>query len=88
MWLDNARTLTLSEQPPPGLTCDQLGKIVVPVTVARGELTRVFYKLIAETAARCIPGSKLVVLANDRHLAPLQDTAGFTWALLGFLANE
>ena len=85
--LDNARTLPLqlTAPPPPQITCDQLGQIKMPVTIARGDSTRPFYRIAADAANRCIPGSKLVVIPNGRHVTPAQNPSGFNQALLGFL---
>ena len=87
MFTDNARTipLELAAPPPPTITCVQLGQIRVPVAIVRGELTRPYFRIIADTASRCIPGSRLVVLPKARHLAPAQDPSAFNEALLDFL---
>ena len=90
MLLDNARTLppSFAAPPPPAITCEQLGRIKVPTTVAVGELTRPFYKIAAGAVARCIPGAKLVVIAQGRHAAPVQATSAFNEALLRFLTEK
>ncbi len=90
MLLDNARTLpiSLAAPPPPAITCEQLRQIKVPTTVAVGELTRPFYKIAAGAVARCIPGAKLVVIAQGRHAAPVQATSAFNDALLRFLSGN
>ena len=90
MLLDNARTLRVSSAapPPPAITCEQLGQIKVPTTVAVGELTRPFYKIAASSVTRCIPGAKLVVIPKGRHAAPVQATSEFNAALLRFLAGN
>ena len=85
--LDNARTLSLGPPPPPPITCAQLGQIAVPVAIARGELARPFYRIAAETAHRCIPGSRLIVIPGGGHLAPTDHTAAFNEALLSFLTT-
>ena len=87
--LDNARTvpLSLGASPPPPITCAQLGQIAVPVAIARGELTRPFYRIVAETAHRCILGSRLIVIPGGGHLAPANHTAAFNEALLSFLTT-
>ncbi len=90
MLLDNARTLPISfaAPPPPAITCEQLGRIKVPTTVAVGELTRPFYKIAAGSVARCIPGAKLVVIPKGRHAAAVQATAEFNEVLLRFLSGN
>jgi pimeloyl-ACP methyl ester carboxylesterase len=83
--LDNARTLRLSAPPPPPITCAQLGQIRVPVGIARGELARPFYRIAAETAHRCIPQSRLIVIRGGGHLIPAEQASAFNEALLSFL---
>ena len=87
--LDNARTLPLSlfAPPPPPITCAQLGQIAVPVAIARGELARPFYRIAAETAHRCIPGSRLMVIPGGGHLALAEHASAFNEALLRFLTT-
>jgi pimeloyl-ACP methyl ester carboxylesterase len=86
LWLlDNAPTLRLSAPPPPQITCAQLGQIAVPVAIARGELARPFYRIAAETAHRCIPRSRLILIPGGGHLAPADHAAAFNEALLSFL---
>lgn len=84
---DNARTLPLqlNAPAPPTITCAQLGDIHAPVAVARGTLTRPFFRIAADTANRCMPGSRLVLLNDGRHLAPLQMPTQFTAAVSAFL---
>jgi len=88
--LDNARMLPLlfAAPPPPAITCAQLGQIKVPVTIARGEQTRPFWRITAETASRCIPGSRLIIIPKARHLGLWQDPSSFSEALLGFLQTN
>ncbi len=88
MYRDNARTLSLAAPPPPPLTCEQLGRLAKPVTVARGEMTRPFYRITAEAVSRCIPGAKLVIVPEGRHLAMIQQVPAFNKVLLEFLSQE
>jgi pimeloyl-ACP methyl ester carboxylesterase len=87
--IENGRILPLllAAPPPPVVTCAQLAQIGVPVAVARGELTRPFYRIIADAVNRCIPASLLITIPKARHLWPGQDPSGFNEALLGFLKN-
>jgi pimeloyl-ACP methyl ester carboxylesterase len=59
----------------------------VPVAVVKGELTRPFFRIAADTASRCIPGSRLIVIPNGRHNAPAEVPAAFNDALLRFLKD-
>ena len=90
MLLDNARTIPLlfAAPPPPAISCAQLGQIKVPVVIAKGELTRPSYRILADTASRCIPGSRLAVVSQGRHAAPSVSPAAFNEVLLGFLKNS
>jgi pimeloyl-ACP methyl ester carboxylesterase len=85
---DNARTLPLeffdSEAAPP-MGCEQLGRLRLPVAVARGELTRVSYRLMADAVADCIPGSRHLVVPGARHLWPVDEPRAFSEAVLSFV---
>ncbi|GJH28915.1 alpha/beta fold hydrolase [Caballeronia novacaledonica] len=87
---ENARTipLQLNAPPPPAITCTDLGRISQPVAIARGTSTRPFFRIAADTANRCIPGSSLVLLQGGRHLAPVEMPKEFNAALLGFLSRQ
>jgi len=88
--IENARVLPLmfAAPPPPLGTCAQLAQIKVPVAIALGDLTRPFYRVIAEAASRCIPGSLLIKIPQARHLWPTQDPSAFNEVLLGFLRSN
>jgi pimeloyl-ACP methyl ester carboxylesterase len=90
MQLENARTLALmfAAPPPPKITCEQLAQIKVPVAVVRGELTRPYFRIIADATSRCIPGSKRIVVPGARHLWPGQEPAAFSAAVRSFLASQ
>jgi pimeloyl-ACP methyl ester carboxylesterase len=81
-----ARFHSSSAPPPPALSCAQLGQIKVPVAIAKGELTRPSFRILADTASRCIPGSRLAV--QGRQTAPATSPAAFNEVLLGFLKNN
>lgn len=70
------------------LTCDQLEQIDMPVTVARGELTRPFWVISTDTAHSCIPGSQLVTIPGTRHLAPGENPSAFNEAVLSHLTGN
>lgn len=88
--LENARTLPLESAapPPPPIRCATLGALKVPTAVVRGALTRPFFRIIGDAAAHCIPGSRLIVVPNARHLWPAQEPAAFNRTLLDFLAGQ
>jgi pimeloyl-ACP methyl ester carboxylesterase len=87
--LDNARMLPLLfEAPaPPRITCEHLSRLTVPVTVALGGNSRTFYRVSAECAAKCIPGSRLITVPGVRHLWPVQDPRAFSQLALDILEN-
>ena len=66
--LDNGRTIPLlfAAPPPTPITCAQLGNIKVPVAVTKGQQARQSFRVIADTAARCIhrTGDNSVVSAR------------------------
>jgi pimeloyl-ACP methyl ester carboxylesterase len=83
--LDNARAMPLlfGAPPPPAITCEQLGQIKIPVAIVRGELTRASFRIIADTASRCIRGSQLIVVPKSGHLWPGQEPVAFNETPLG-----
>lgn len=87
---ENARTFPLifTAPPPPNLTAAQLGRIKFPVAVAKGEQTRPFLNILADTVHRCIPGAQKIVIPDATHAAPYQNPTSFNAALLGFLTRH
>ena len=87
--IDNARVLPLvfAAPPPPPVSCAELEQVKVRVAVARGELTRPFFRIIAQAVSRCIPGSSLITVPQARHLWPVQNPSAFNEVLLGFLKS-
>lgn len=88
--MDNARTIPLmfgAEAPPP-ISCAQLGRLGPRVAIARGELTRPFYRIIADAAAKCVAGGRLIVAANGRHMWPEVDAAAFNATVLEHLKGR
>lgn len=84
--LDSARVLPLAFAVPPAqISCAELGRITAPTLVVRGELTRLFYRLVAEAVGRCVPGARLAVAPRARHFWPVEDPAGFGRMLRDFL---
>lgn len=88
--LENGRTIPahFGAPPPAPITCAQLGTIKAPVAVTKGQQTRPFFLILADTTALCIPGSELLTIPNARHLAPYENPAAFNDALLAFLARQ
>jgi pimeloyl-ACP methyl ester carboxylesterase len=90
MHLDNGRTVALhfAAAPPPKVSCADLGQMKRPLAITAGELTRPFFKILAETAHNCVPGSQLILIPGARHAATTQNPAAFNNALLTFLASH
>lgn len=89
--IDNARTLPLEffdSDPAPPISCAELGQLKPVVAVARGELTRSSYRLMADAVAKCIGGSQHVVVLNGRHLWPADEPQAFSEAVLRFLKQQ
>lgn len=90
MHLANGRTVALhfAAAPPPKVSCADLGQMKRPLAITHGELTRPFFKILAETAHNCVPGSQLIPIPDARHAATSQNPAAFNTALLTFLAGH
>jgi len=90
MHIDNGRTIALhfAAARPPKITCADLGQLKVPLAITVGELTRPFFKILAETAHNCVPGSQLIQIPGARHAATSQNPAAFNNALLTFFTEH
>jgi len=87
MFVDNARVLSLSATPEVPIACEELGRIRVPVTITKGQLTKPQSRILADAAHRCIPQSQLVTIPNASHGAPTENPSAFNEALLAFLGR-
>jgi pimeloyl-ACP methyl ester carboxylesterase len=90
MHMANSRTapLHLSARSTPAISCADLGRLQPPLVLGTGDATRPYFRLLAETAQRCVPGSQLVVLPRARHDAPNEKPALFTEELMRFLGTH
>ena len=90
MFRDNARTLPLllAAPPSPALACATLGAVKAPTLAIDGEQTRRFFSLMSEVVVRCMPGSRLVTIAQATHPMFVQQPAAFNEVLLQFLARQ
>jgi pimeloyl-ACP methyl ester carboxylesterase len=77
--------LLFAGPPLPQVTCADLGRLGIPACVAVGEDSRVFYKITAEAASRCLPSAELITVPRARHLWPIQDPVAFSRLVLDFL---
>jgi pimeloyl-ACP methyl ester carboxylesterase len=86
MVLDNARTVPLAlSARPPAFSRAALGRITVPTLVVSGEQSPRSRILIDEIIAKCIPGSRLVMVPAASHLMSYQNATAFNTVLLEFL---
>ncbi|WP_230849995.1 alpha/beta fold hydrolase [Ralstonia solanacearum] len=88
IFLDNARTVPLmfGEAEPLSISRADLARINVPVVMARGKLSRPLYRIATDTAHGCIPTSRLVVIPNAMHAAPILMPTRFNQVLLDHFA--
>jgi pimeloyl-ACP methyl ester carboxylesterase len=89
MMLQNSRMLPLlfAAPPPPQITCEDLRRLEMPVTIALGAASRAFYNIAARSASGCIPHARLVVVPGARHMWPIQETRAFSQLVLDFLLD-
>ncbi len=90
MHLDNSRTVVLhfTAPPAPNISCTDLGRFKPPLAITTGEHTRPFFRTLAETTHRCVPGSQLIEIPDARHAATTQNPAAFNEAMMAFLASH
>lgn len=91
--LDNARTLAPAFATPPGATataasCDTLRPVKIPTLVIRGERTPEIFVKTNEAVARCIDGSRSIVIPKASHVMSYQNPAAFNAAVLEFVGKH
>ncbi|CAN5126552.1 hypothetical protein BH18CHL2_BH18CHL2_08250 [soil metagenome] len=86
MWLDNFNARRPAAPPPEQLRCERLGAITAPTLAVGAEYGMPYSRRIVDTLARCIPGSRLVVIPSVTHFMSYQEPATFNDAVLDFLA--
>lgn len=87
--LDNARTMPLLfSGSTEGVTCESLRAVKAPTLLVRGERTPPLFVKTNEAVARCIPGSRQVVIPNASHAMSYDNPPGFNDAVLQFLAQN
>ena len=88
MWLDNFTMRRPAAPPPAPLTCAHLGAITTPTLILGGEHGLPYSRRIVERLARCIPGSRLIVLPAVTHFMSYQAPEVFNAVVLEFLAHQ
>ena len=73
--------------PPPEVTCEQITGLRVPVLVLRGERTRLWYRLIAEATASCIPGAESAQIADAAHMVIVEQPERTASLIRSFIAR-
>lgn len=74
-------------RPPASITADDLGRIVVPVTVAMGARTRPLFAIASRAVARAIPEARLTVVEDADHMFPEVDPGRFAALLEAWLTS-
>lgn len=83
---DNAWTIVgLGKDIWPQATCKDFGALKMPVLLVRGEKTTERFKTIVKEQGDCLPPSKVVIVPNGGHTAPLTQAAFFNAAVGDFL---
>ena len=87
---ENASALPLlfGAPSPPQITCADLGRLSMPMTVASGGDSRVGFQITSEWAARCIAGARSTTIPHARHLWPIEDPRGFSQLVLDWLEAD
>lgn len=67
---------------------ETLATVSIPTLVAVGELDMIDFRSGAEAMARQLPNARHAVIADARHLAPLEQGEEFRRLLLSFLAEH
>ena len=70
----------------PTVTCDELHGLQVPTLVLNGELTRMWYRLIGQATAACVPGAQAATIAAAGHMAIVENPMQTATFLTQFFA--
>jgi len=76
---DNAHSmpLLLAQDPPPHISCENLGTLRIPVSIVWGGRSRPVFTIPSRAAARCIRTGNHFEVPGVGHLWPDEDPAGF-----------
>jgi pimeloyl-ACP methyl ester carboxylesterase len=72
----------------PSFTCDDAGRVAVPVLILSGNRSSMGLQRIAETAARCIKAAKFLRIPKATHWMQHDQAQAFNEAVLAFLARN
>jgi pimeloyl-ACP methyl ester carboxylesterase len=86
---DNARTLSpLFATEPPGVSCEELGRVKAPTLLVRGQRTPEIFVKTNEAIGRCMSGSRPVVIPDAAHAMSYDNPTAFNRAVLEFVAKQ
>ncbi len=88
MWLDNFSAKRPVARSPEPLNCEQLGAITTPTLAMSAEYGMPYSRRIVDRLARCIPGSRVVVVPGVTHFMSYQAPSVFNEMVLDFLAQR
>lgn len=87
--LANAKTIGPNiAAPAPSVTCDELSVLQVPTLVLNGERTRMWYRLIGQAVAACVPGAQAAIIERAGHMAIVENPMQTATLLTQFLAEN
>lgn len=90
-WLDNAMTMApmFRAPPPPSVSCEQLGKLKVPVLAVRGEKTRANYRFGHEALMACLPpSSEQAIVPGGAHIWMIDSPSSAAAAIIPFVSRH
>jgi pimeloyl-ACP methyl ester carboxylesterase len=73
---------------PPQVTCEQIGRLRLPVLVLRGDRTRLWYRLIAEATACCIPDAESAQIPDAAHMVIVEQPRRTAELIRSFIARH
>lgn len=79
------KSFTLSANPFPVMTSDELKRLKMPVLILTGENTVRFYKLVNQELARFLPNAKEITIPKSGHPIPSDNPQVFNETVLEFL---
>jgi pimeloyl-ACP methyl ester carboxylesterase len=82
------RAITLTKDPYPDVTCDQLQKIKVPVLLVGGDRSPAFLTATTNELDRCMKGNELAILPNTSHGLQDQNPSEFNKTVLRFIEKH
>ncbi len=85
--LDNAHTVPMlfGMPAPTPLTCEDLGRIDLPVLVLQGSETLPFFEASAGAVAGCLPNAETGVIEGATHGGPVSHSDAVRERILGFV---